>query len=205
MTNVLLNLLVLLKEWSAESIDTSLYKPEVIKKTSSKLDALMLIFLGRSDALIRKTCLLILIYGDKIFNAFIAPKESSLLSVILRERNRIIKDSVTAFRSNQMDPFALSEPLASKLEAIDFFEICCSNYIHFYRYYFGSLAKIFAETADVRSICHLNKYLNGMVLNRIHVQPPSSIISALANSLTATILMFTFAGAPVNIFIIFTL
>lgn len=190
-----MSLLVLLKDWTTEAIDTSLYKPDLVRKTSSKLDALILIFLGRANSRIRKTCLLILIYSFKIFSAIIGPKESSLLYILLRKQNHIIKDSITALSLNHLDNFALSDSVVGGLKAIDFFDMCCSNYVHFYRYYFGSLAKIFAETADIRSICHLNKYLHVMVLPRLHIQ--ASSVSSVVNSLTSTILIFAFAGATV--------
>lgn len=193
--NVLLNLLALLTDWANEGIDPSQFKSDMIRKTSSKLDALMLIFLGRADSRIRKTCLLILIYGEKIFYAIIGRKESSIISIISRMHNRIIKDSITAFSINHLEPVSISESVLSGLEALDFFEIACSNYVHLFRFYYGSLAKLFSEFGDIRSICHINKYLHLMILPRLHKQPTS--VSSLVNSLTASIMLLAFAGAPV--------
>lgn len=195
MLNILLNLLALLADWAKEDIDPSQYKSDVIKKTSSKLDALMLIFLGRADSRIRKTCLLILIYSEKIFHSIIGTKETSIISIISKMHNRIIKDSITAFSINHLDPFSISESVISGLEAMDFFEVACSNYVHLFRFYYGSLAQLFSEFGDIRSICHINKYLHLMILPRLHKQPSS--VSSLVNALTASILLLAFAGAPV--------
>jgi hypothetical protein len=159
------------------------------------LDALILILLGRANSRIRKTCLLILIYSDKVFNVYIGRKDSSLLSIIIRMENRIIKDSLTAVSNDHMTPFAISDSVISGLEAVDFFEIACSNYLHLYRYYYGSLARCFSEFSDIRSICHINKYLHIIVMPRLHKHHTSMI--SLLNVSNALILLLAFGGAPV--------
>ena len=195
--NLLLHLLVLLKDWDGEDINRASFKSDIVMKISSKLDSLILIFLGRANPRIRKTSLLILLYADKIFRQIVGPKKSSLLSIILNFENIIIKESILAFGKDHLAQYALSESVISGLDCVGFFEVAFSNYLHLYRYYYGSLSKLFAKHGDNRSICHMYLYMNAMVLPRMQIVPKSA--GSLFNLSTATVLLLAFGGAPVMI------
>lgn len=193
-------MLALLQLWIKEGASgvAGITSDDVLK-FSNKLDALIIILLGRANLQIRKLCISILMHFHSVTEKLGSAFESNTLSlfgIMVKFQSEIAKEALYAFAIDGMGSNALSPSIMGGLEPINFFEIACSDYVLFYQYFFGSAVKRFAAHGQPKALRHCGKFLRAMVIPLINT-PKATNPDARFDHLSQIILLMGLAGVTV--------
>jgi hypothetical protein len=200
-TTFLLHLLAILQAWVKEGSSLRVVDPQLLFKLSCKMDGLLLIFLGRANVRIRRTCLSILMLMHTILENMsikAAVPGLSLFTILMKFDDAIGKEAIFAFATQQMSSNALEPLILGGLDILSFFEVAACEYSHLYRFFYGAAVSFFALHGRHKAIRHCGKFLKQMV-----VQTITNMKQVTQNSLfdhtSNMILLLGLAGATVRV------
>jgi hypothetical protein len=194
----LLHLLVLVNKWIDDGVESS-EKASQVLKVSCKLDALMIILLGRPTVRIRKTCMQILKKMQNAVDIIYSTSQQSgkltLYQILTIHDDDISKAAIFAFADKNLALDALSPSIIGGMSITGFRDVCASDFAHLYTYYYGALINQFLLHGREKSLRHAGKYLRHIAIPFIGnplIRNPEGFYSYHSH----IILLLSLAGVP---------
>ena len=205
-TTFLLHLLAILQACVKEGSSLRGVDPQLLFKLSCKMDGLLLIFLGRANVWIRRTCLSILMLMHTIsenMNSKAAIPGLSLFAILMKFDETIGKEAIFTFATQQMSSNSLEPLILGGLDLLFFFEVAACEYSHLYRFFYGAAVSLFGIHGRHKAVRHCGKFLKQMVVQTI-TSMKNLTPHALFDHTSNMTLLLGLAGATVRSLLVVT-
>ncbi|KAL2913874.1 hypothetical protein HK105_206608 [Polyrhizophydium stewartii] len=188
------------KIWVTDFENAGPVVQDSFSRVSCKVDAYLLIALGRPSVRIRKPALQILLDLYTIQQSFdshqITPREMPLAAILIQMETAVCKQGVYSFLEKSLLGHLLSPRTASALSPLTLLEVASSDFSVLFRHYLGELAQLFVLYGRSKATRHCAKFLRILALPQVLSPPANPSPEDASTHKSYMMLLLALSGVP---------